>query len=262
MAGIPAGFGGEVLIRIDGAGASHEPMERMSSRSGGRRRVRFVCGWTVTAADGEAIEKPPAEAWAAAVGRDGGLREDADVAELTGPSDRLGDRHVEGLRLIVRRTKASRRHAEKLTDYEKSSGRRYQITATNITRMAGVPGSHHPFFIDVPYRRRGGAAERGVRTGKAMGLTRLPSKMWNVNVSWMPAANIADDLAAYTRLLGFAGTALADATIDTLRSRIPHLPARLVRHARSRILKIPADRPWSAEFTLAWRRLNVLTAPT
>ena len=105
--------------------------------------------------------------------------------------------------------------------------------------MAGVPGSHHPFFIDVLYRQRGGAAEQGVRAGKAMGLTRLPSKMWNVNASWTVAANIANDLAAYTRLLGFAGTALADAAIDTLRFRILHVPARLVRHARTRIGEDP-----------------------
>ena len=111
------------------------------------------------------------------------------------------------------------------------------------------------------YRQRGSAAEQGVRTGKAMGLTRLPSKMWNVNASWMLAANIAGDLAACTRLLGFAGTPLADAAIDTMRFRIPHLPARLVRHARRRIWKILADWPWVEAFTQAWQRLDALPEP-
>jgi hypothetical protein len=262
LSGVPAGFGGKVLIRIDGAGASHELMEQMNRWSNGRRTMRFVCGWTITDADEAAIKKLPETAWGAAVDQHGDVQDDADVAELTGLSvERLAG-WLDGLRLVVRRTKPSRRHAKKLTGYEKETGWRYQITATNITRMASVPGSHHAWFIDVLYRQRGGAAEQGVRTGKAMGLARLPSKMWNVNAAWMLAANIANDLHAYTRLLGFAGTALADATIDTLRFRILHLPARLVHHARTRTLKIPADWPWAKAFIEAWSRLNALPEPT
>jgi hypothetical protein len=36
-----------------------------------------------------------------------------------------------------------------------------------------------------------------------MGLRNLPSKSWQVNCGWVIAANIAADLAAWTRLLGF-----------------------------------------------------------
>jgi hypothetical protein len=262
LAQIPAGFGSKVLIRIDGAGASHELMEWMGKRSNGRRTVRFVCGWTITSADEDAIKQLPEDVWSAAVEQDGSVQEDADVAELTGLSERL-EGWPPGLRLIVRRSRPSRRHAKKLTEYEKASGWRYQITATNIVRMAGVPGSHHPFFADVLYRQRGGPAEHGVRTGKAMGLTNLPSKMWNVNAAWMLAANIANDLYAYTRLLGFAGHRdLERATPDTMRFRILHLPARLVRHARARILRIPPDWPWAKAFIDAWTRINALPAPT
>jgi hypothetical protein len=59
-----------------------------------------------------------------------------------------------------------------------------------------VPGSHHPHFLDVLYRSRGGAAEQAVRTGKALGLRNLPSKTWNVDQGWIIAANIANDLHA------------------------------------------------------------------
>jgi hypothetical protein len=262
LSGIPAGFGSKVLIRIDGAGASHELMEWMVKLSNGRRTVRFVCGWTITAADEDAIKKLPEDVWTPAVDQDGDVQEDADVAELTGLSARL-DGWPTAVRLVVRRSKPSRRHAKKLTDYEKASGWRYQITATNITRLKGVPGSHHPFFTDVLYRARGGAAEHGVRTGKAMGLAKLPSKMWNVNAAWMLAANIANDLHAYTRLLGFAGNPdLERATPDTMRFRILHLPARLVHHARTRTLKIPPNWPWARAFLDAWNRINALPAPT
>ena len=43
----------------------------------------------------------------------------------------------------------------------------------------------------------------GVRTAKTMGLRNLPSKCWQVNCGRVIAANIAADLAAWTRLPGF-----------------------------------------------------------
>ena len=71
-----------------------------------------------------------------------------------------------------------------------------------------------------------------------MGLRNLPSKTWQVNAGWVIAANIAADLAAWTRLLGCCDDPeLRDADPDTLRYRIWHIPARLARHARESILK-------------------------
>src|SRR5206468_10548173 len=63
-----------------------------------------------------------------------------------------------------------------------------------------------------------------------------------VNCGWVIAANIAADLAAWTRLLGCRDDEdLRDANPDTLRYRIWHIPARPARHAWQRLLKI-ADR--------------------
>ena len=72
-------------------------------------------------------------------------------------------------------------------------------------RHRGVPGSHHPQYIDVVHREHAVVETAGVRTAKAMGLRGLPSKTWQVNAGWVTAANIAADLAAWTRLLGHAG---------------------------------------------------------
>ena len=81
----------------------------------------------------------------------------------------------------------------------------------------------------------------GVRTAKSMGLRNLPSKTWQVNCGWVIAANIAADLTAWTRLLGFYDDAdLQEAEPDTLRYRIWHIPARLARHARA---AHPEDQP-------------------
>lgn len=78
----------------------------------------------------------------------------------------------------------------------------------------------------------------------------------------MIAANIAADLTAWTRLLGFCDDPdLREAAPDTLRYRIWHIPARLVHHARQRILKISPDWPWKEAFLTCWQRLCALPAP-
>ncbi|XVS26624.1 hypothetical protein ACQP2K_24950 [Microbispora siamensis] len=47
-----------------------------------------------------------------------------------------------------------------------------------------------------------------------------------------------------------------------LRYCLWHLPARLVCHARRRILKISATWPWKNAFLICWQRLSALAAPT
>jgi hypothetical protein len=170
----------------------------------------------------------------------------------------------EGLRWIARRVKPSRRQMRNLTAYEKKTGWRYSITCTNIPGpgIGGVPGSHHPQYIDVVHREHAIVETGGVRTAKAMGLRALPSKSWQVNCGWVIAANIAADLAAWTRLLGHCDDAdLRDADPDTLRYRVWHLPARLAHHARQRTLAISRDWPWKEAFLACWQRLCALPAP-
>ena len=54
-----------------------------------------------------------------------------------------------------------------------------------------------------------------------MGLRNLPSKSWQVNTGWVIVANIAADLAAWTRLLGCCDDPdLREADPETLRYRI------------------------------------------
>jgi hypothetical protein len=54
---------------------------------------------------------------------------------------------------------------------------------------------------------------------------------------------------------------LKDAEPDTLRYRLLSLPARLVRHARARMLKISRTWPWKDAFLACWRRLCARPAP-
>jgi hypothetical protein len=190
----------------------------------------------------------PEEAWKPGVRQDGSVEEDKDVAEITDLLSRAGN-WPGGLRWIARRVKPSCRPLKNLTDYEKKTCWKYSITCTNIpgTGIEGVPGSHHPQYIDVMHRDHATVETDGVRTAKAIGLRNLPSKTWQVNKGWVLAANIAADLTSWARLLGLHDQEdLRDAEPDTLRYRIWHLPARLVRlvrHARKRILKISPDCP-------------------
>jgi Transposase DDE domain group 1 len=260
---VPARFRARVLVRVDGAGASHELIKHLLSLSSPRRTVLFTCGWMITAADEDAIAQVPAAAWKPGIGQDGTAEEDKDVAEITHLLSRAGN-WPGGLRWIARRVKPSRRQMPNLTAYEKKTGWRYSITCTNIPDggIGGIPGSHHPQYIDAAHREHAAVETGGVRTAKAMGLRNLPSKSWQVNTGWVIAANIAADLTAWTRLLGFCDDpGLREADPDTLRYRVWHIPARLARHARERVLKISPDWPWKDAFLTCWQRLCALPAP-
>jgi hypothetical protein len=260
---VPSRFRRKIMVRVDGAGASHDLIGHLLSLASPRRKVLFTCGWTIMPADEDAIRLLPAGAWKPGIAQDGSAEEDKDVAEVTGLMTRAGN-WPDGLRWIVRRVKPSRRQMRNLTAYEKESGWRYSITCTNIpgTGIDGVTGSHHPQYIDVVHREHACVETAGVRTAKAMGLRGLPSKTWQVNCGWVIAANIAADLAAWARLLGHCDDpGLRDADPGTLRYRVWHLPAKLAAHARQRTLAISPDWPWAKAFLTCWQRLCALPAP-
>ncbi len=216
---IPARMRSRLLVRVDGAGASHELISHLLSLSSRRRTVLFTSGWMITEADEQAIGLLPAAAWQAAVDQDGVVQEEKHVAEITHLMTRAAGWPA-GLRWIVRRTRPSRRQARNLTAFERAAGWRYSIIVTNIPAaggIGGVPGSHHPQFTDVLHRQHA-VVEDGVRTAKSMGLRNLPSKTWVVNCGWVLAASLAADLAAWCRLLGlYDCDDLKDAEADTLR---------------------------------------------
>lgn len=259
---VPAAFRRRVLVRLDGAGASHEFIGHMAGLQVPGTTLLFTSGWTITATDEDDIRKIPAQAWKPGIDQDGHAEDDTDVAEITGLMTR-SENWPPGLRWIIRRVKPSRRHLKKLTAYEKETGWKYSIIVTNIPEegIDGVPGSRHAQFIDVLHRQHA-VVEDGVRTGKAAGLRNLPSRSWRVNCGWTVTANIAADLQAWCRLLGLHDQdGLADAEPDTLRHRLWGIPARLVRHARRRILKISSTWRWKDAFITCWQRISALPAP-
>jgi len=126
---------------------------------------------------------------------------------------------------------------------------RFSAPTTTRSTSTSPTASTPPRDRRGPHRQGHGPAE-------------LPSKAWQVNRGWIIAANIAADLTAWTRLPGFCDHGdLKEADPDTLRYRIWHIPARLARHARQRLLKISPDWPWKDAFLACWQRLCALPAP-
>ena len=72
-----------------------------------------------------------------------------------------------------------------------------------------------------------------IRTGKDTGLGHFPSHDYRLNKAWLDAAMTACILLAWLRLLALDGD-LARAEPKTLRYRLLHAAARLVRGGRRR----------------------------
>jgi Transposase DDE domain group 1 len=112
---IPAGWWRDVLVSIDGAGASHEVIDYLTSLNTapghGRRgrRVEDSIGWPVDERTINGIEQLRDSDWSAALGADGEGDPAAQVAELTGilrhspGEDRLAS-WLADMRIIARRT--------------------------------------------------------------------------------------------------------------------------------------------------------------
>ena len=92
---------------------------------------------------------------------------------------------------------------------------------------------------------------------KACGARNLPSIDYDRNGAWLQLAALATSLTAWLRHLALDGD-LAKAGTKTLRFRLLSAPARLVTHARRKILKIPPGWQWAPDLATAWERLQAL----
>jgi hypothetical protein len=85
----------------------------------------------------------------------------------------------------------------------------------------------------------------------------MPFRSFAANQAWLEMVLTGADLLAWLRLVGLDGE-LARAEPKTLRYRLLHAAARIVRRARRTILRLPAHWPWAEELAGAYRRIGVL----
>ena len=257
LAQIPAAHRRDILVAIDGAGASHAVIDHLTrlntAKEHGRRgrRVEYSIGWPVDQRTRAGIEQLPETAWTARLAADGRVVPGEQVAGLTGllRHGPEGDR-LEGwpadLRVIVNRTPRSATEQAALGE---DAEWRHGAFATNT-----VSGQIQ--WLDARHRTQTHVEDK-IKELKAMGAEKLPTADQGRNAAWLQLAALAVTLTAWLRHLALDGD-LALAEPKTLRYRLLNIPARLVRHARSRILKIPHGWAWADDLVNAWDRLQAL----
>ncbi|MCA1680885.1 MAG: transposase, partial [Actinobacteria bacterium] len=174
---------GEILVRADGAGASHELTEFCRDA-----RIRFSVGFDLTADVREAIVALPESAWKQAVHRDGSPRKHSQVAEITERAQLCG--WPQGSRLIARRTKLREGDQQSFADHD---GYRLAVFLTD------QPGACLP-TLDLDHRGHARVEDR-IREGKDCGLANLPFKSFQHNRVWLWLVMLAQDLIASTKAL-------------------------------------------------------------
>jgi hypothetical protein len=155
------------------------------------------------------------------------------------------------MRVIVRREHPH--PGAQLSLFEAADGFRYQAFATN-TRAGQLA------FLEARHRAHARVEDR-IKAAKDTGLGRLPSREYAINQAWVQIVAVAADLIAWLQLLALDGD-LAKVEPKTLRFRMLHLPARLVRGGRQRHLRLPATWPWAAQIIDAFHRIMIIPAPT
>lgn len=83
-------FRSKILVRIDGAGATHELLEHLEALNTIRQTMRYTVGWTITGADEQANAALTETAWQAVLHQGASADAQCQVAELTGLHTRPG----------------------------------------------------------------------------------------------------------------------------------------------------------------------------
>ena len=258
IAQLPARYRRNLLVTCDGAGATLDLVERITTLNAAPgRRVHYSIGFGLDARGRAAIGRLSETDWDQVLDHRGKPRDpdDAGVAELTGllrrsvGGDRLANWPTD-MRIICRRERPS--SGAQLSLMEETDGWRYQLIATNTPTGQAQ-------FLEARHRPHARVEDR-IRTGKNTGIGHLPSTSFTLNQAWCVTATIACDLLCWLRLLCLDGP-LARAEPKTLRYRLLHTAARLVRGQRKRKIKIPQTWPWARELEACFLSIFALPPP-
>jgi hypothetical protein len=237
--------GRKVLIRTDGAGASHAFLDWCHGQ-----RLSYSIGFGLPSNTAQLLTQIPAEVWTPAYDANDAIREGAWVAELTGLLDLTG--WPPGMRVIARKERPHPGAQLRITD---ADGLRVTAFATNSTR-GQLPD------LELRHRRRARAEDR-IRCAKDTGLRNLPLHDFDQNQIWCAIVALACELTAWMQMLALTDTAARRWEPKRLRTRLFTVPATLARTGRRRLLHLAEHHPWAAVVHAAVARLRALiAAPT
>lgn len=254
VAQLPATYRRKIIFRADGAGSTKELLVWIKTQAARRGYTwHYSVGFDVTEAVRDAIVAVPAGTWAPALTPAGQVRRGAHVAELTGLLD-LPEGWPDGMRLMARTEPLHPRHRKQASTVERQREQRFQVVATDL------PGYRYP-KLDA-FHRNHAVVESAIKHGKDLGLRRLPGYALAFNQAWCTAVAIACDLLSWLRLLALDHhQQLSRASPAILRRALLNVPARLVRRARKRLIRLDDTHPHQADLIQAWNKIHALATP-
>ncbi|MGW0020920.1 IS1380 family transposase [Rhodococcus sp. NPDC003382] len=235
--------GKKVLVRIDGAGGTHQLIEYLT-----KRRLSYSVGFGLTDAHAEAIDLVPDQAWTPAYDADGQVRDGAWVTEITDLLDLSS--WPKGMRVVVRKERPHPGAQLRFTDRD---GLRLTAFVTN-TRRGQLPD------LELRHRRRARCEDR-IRAAKVTGLQNLPLHGFDQNRIWLALVQLACELVAWTQMLALVDHPARCWEPKRLRLRLWSIAGRITRHARRTVVNLAARAPSVAVLTAALKRLDALPAP-
>jgi hypothetical protein len=227
-----------LLLRADTGGATHALVDHLRQRG-----VRFSISLPADERVRAAVLAVPANAWTPAVDADGQPRAGAEVAELCA-LDLSG--WPAGTRAICRREDP---HPGAQLSFTDADGHRFQVFITDQPDPDVAA-------LELRHRRRARVEDR-IRSAKATGLRNLPFDRWRRNAVWLELVLMAGDLTCWAQTLLLSGE-LRVAEPKTLRYRLWHVAARIIRHARRVIVRLQRTWPWATALAAAFTRLRAL----
>jgi hypothetical protein len=203
----------------------------------------YSIGFPISGSVRNALLLAQEEDWVRATELGGGIREGAEVIELTEVCELKG--WPENMRVICRR---ERPHpGAQLSLFDQGEGFRHTCCITN------TPDSEVP-MLELAHRGHARVEDR-VRNWKSCGLQNLPFEDVVRNMAWLQVSLVAGALLAWAQMVCFDG-ALAKAEPKTLRYRILHVAALLVRRGRGLVLRLDETWPWAGDLALAFGRVR------
>ncbi len=235
--------GRKVLVRIDGAGATHQVLDWLTGQ-----RLSYSVGFGLPANTEKLLALLPKQVWQVAYDSDGSVRDGAWVAELTGLLDLTG--WPQGMRVIVRK---ERPHPGAQLRFTDADGLRVTAFATNTSRGQLAD-------LELRHRRRARCEDR-IRNAKDTGLTNLPLHDTAQNKIWCALVAMACELAAWLQMLTLPGRPARRWEPKRLRLRLFSVPGRLARSARRVVLHLNQAGRWTDLLLTIIATLRSLPAP-